>query len=94
MSDIVTVIADKLCSFDREFDDCSGYAKVIITALDAAGFVVVPKDPTREMLHAGITARTTGWGKDAVANAYKAMTTDYRAMLAAAKSPGDEPGRG
>jgi len=61
-------------------------ADAVLRALDAAGLVVVPRDPTEVMMNAGYrkvgkmhyepTASAQGWGEHA--------TDIYRAMIAAA----------
>lgn len=61
-------------------------ADAVLRALDAAGLVVVPRDPTEAMMNAGYrkvgkmhyepTASAQGWGEHA--------TDIYRAMIAAA----------
>lgn len=52
-------------------------ARADIEALDAAGYVIVPKEPTREMLEAA-------WSVEAPVEVE--MTMIYRAMIAAAQT--------
>lgn len=57
----------------------SGSAESILAALDAAGFVVVPKETTREMREAGIDQGTDAGGE----LSYGDAMAIWAAMLAA-----------
>ena len=63
-----------------EFPSCTRRANTILTALAAAGYAVVPVEPTREMLLAA-PGRTNQATEESM---YHGI---YRAMLAAAKEP-------
>ena len=61
-------------------------ADVIIAALDAAGYVIVPKEPTEAMLNAGCDA-TTSWVDDEYQTGPEThqMLVAWRDMLAASQ---------
>jgi hypothetical protein len=91
VSDIVEVMARAICdrvgpcSFDRTCAEVGAScreqriteARAAIAALDAAGFAIVPKEPTEAMVIAGNGTLETVQADDV-----------YRAMLAAAKGEG------
>jgi hypothetical protein len=67
--------------FDPEYDDGVD-ADTILSALHAAGFAVVPVEPTEKMLDKGMLSL---WNTEA-----DEVAKAYRAMIAAAKETGDE----
>jgi hypothetical protein len=74
--------------FDPEYDDGVD-ADTILAALRAAGFAVVPVEPTREMWTASGDALCHGRIKLKAHHDYLSETV-WRAMIAAAKETGDE----
>lgn len=85
MKDVVEIMARAICRedcTDRENDCrfCNGYgyhtneAEAALSALDAAGYAVVPKEPTEAMLTAGVPRlMSSGRGSNALCFAYRAM---------------------
>jgi len=99
MSDIVELIAQAICDratdknhWGKLDDSARGFfrkeARAAIAALDAAGFAIVPKEPTEAMLQAGSDA----WGKtphDFDEDDWRASyVSEYRAMLAVSQLKG------
>lgn len=68
---------DVLTTWDYLTDEAKSHwrkrADNTLTALDAAGYVVVPKEPTEEMIDAGVTAETGRTMGDRITNCYRAM---------------------
>ena len=48
---------------------CLAYADEEVSALDAAGFAIVPKEPTEKMMEAGMVRSLNGWDS----NVWRAM---------------------
>lgn len=69
------VIVAQLCDWDTEHNTADYAADRTIAALDAAGFVIVPKEPTEAMIDAGSGARfeSTARGNSKTVSAYRAM---------------------
>ena len=61
----------------------SVHADAILSALEAAGYAVVPVEPTEAMLQAKIHIRATG--QDVMESRYDLRPTIWKVMLAAAK---------
>jgi hypothetical protein len=57
----------------------------ILECLDAAGYVIVPKEPTFEMMEAALRA---GVGKIYMPGGFERDADKYRAMLAASQQKG------
>lgn len=64
-----------------------GVADVILQRLDAAGFVIAPKEPTEQMHNAGKEAIwQSGIAEDQLGSDALTAADVYRAMIAAAQS--------
>lgn len=86
MTEARDVIAKSFSWHRLDRDASLREADAILSSLDAAGFAVMPKDPTKEMLGAGATSLVNdqdhkGVPQMAVSPAYGA----YKAMLKAAQ---------
>jgi hypothetical protein len=60
-------------------------ADSLLEALDAAGYVIVPKEPTFEMMEAALRA---GVGRIYMPGGFERDADKYRAMLAASQQKG------
>lgn len=69
-------------------DDKNGLAKLIEAKLNAAGFVIVPKEPTEEMIAAG--AEEDAW---CYSEGQAPQPDIYRAMIAAYISSASKEGK-
>ena len=87
MDDIVTA-ARRVMRADRRMMELSGdELRAAITAFRAAGYAVVPREPTREMFD----AEQARHGFDPLTDAaWARVGWTYRAMLAAAEAPKPE----
>ena len=83
-------------TIDREFDSADPTPQSILQALAAAGYAVVPVEPTEAMYDAGAEARKTVRSGGAIGQTIENMVKHerrfeasiYRAMIAAAKETG------
>ena len=87
--------------FDRFVNDETDYADIVeaemgafkvaydaaLAAIEAAGWAVVPKEPTEHMLRAGAVHAGVPYDDECER---EWMRLDYKAMLAAAPKPGGE----
>src|SRR5260370_14147786 len=89
-------IADYLRGQEFEWDFGEADAQEFIDDLRRAGFVIVPKEPTNEMLAAGCAAENIGPSGDPAAirrsydpveSRYELMAAKYRAIIAAVSPP-------
>lgn len=60
--DIVKIISEAIKNSDKSyfFENYTKQAKAVIKELDNLGFVLLPKEPTSEMIKAGVYAITIG----------------------------------
>jgi hypothetical protein len=93
---IVEVMARALCLLHHKTDNLAKYfdadARNVLAALDAAGFAIVPKEPTEAMLKAAIDAAPSelmdnGWRRVRASWSTDECREVYRAMLL------EEPGQ-
>lgn len=78
---IARALLDSMALAHRTTENGWGNAEVILSALSAAGYAVVPKEPTWEMLEAAESAYFSGY-----TGTPTAMPEDvWRAMLAASE---------
>lgn len=84
---VIADLAARLAKAERERDelrhDVERHIAAILAALDAAGFVVVPREPTEEMIENGLGAMME-W--DARTGDDQGIAEVYRAMIAAQES--------
>lgn len=88
MKDVVEIMARGICRAQCDDDEdaailfadktlgphYSKTAQAALSALDAAGYQVVPKEPTEEMIMAGVPRlMSSGRGSNALCHAYRAM---------------------
>lgn len=90
MSDIVEVMARAIAEASDEYTNLwrlyEKQAEIALAALDAAGFAIVPKEPTEAMLQAALNAYDKP-ARDFDNDDWRAQyVADYRAMLAALKA--------
>ncbi len=83
MSQAQSIIAKAIKSADSSYfwEDYSAQAKAAIRALEAAGFAIVPKDPSLPMVQAGVQAVVIGKTKP-----QELATQIYRGMVKAGKA--------
>ena len=79
--DLVSVIANAIKKADNSylFENYSKQAKAVMRALDQQGYMLVPKEPSKEMIKAGIYAINLG-----LVDARKLAKEVYKDMLEAA----------
>lgn len=85
MVDAVVQAIDPVCDGDALLTSRERAARAALTAIEAAGYVIVPREPTREMLDAAYkaTALTGDFPRGAL-SARNKMRSRWAAMLAAA----------
>lgn len=83
------VIADVERDSEESAEFCVGgvLALNILDALDAAGFVIVPKEPTEAMLETCHDHRFHQYGGDSAYLTQDDLEDNWRIMIAAAKVP-------
>jgi hypothetical protein len=77
--DVIMGACDDACAYDL-----GSYSTAILVAaaLDAAGYVIVPKEPTFDMMEAALRA---GVGRIYMPGGFERDADKYRAMLAASQ---------
>ena len=88
MTDLIGTVADAIMDVDYPDEETAiAYAQAAIAAIEAAGFVIVPKEPTEAMMRAGFAVNT--WknpypcGDSCVGGISLQPLPVWRAMLAA-----------
>lgn len=85
MSKVVEVMARAIIGAPLQTARPAAMAQATLDALDAAGFVVVPKEPTDEMLEASVSPRTACLTAAHLAVLKAGFAAKYRAMLDASR---------
>ena len=78
--DIIPIIAEAIRKADSSyfFENYTKQAKAVVKELSALGYVLAPKEPTKEMVKAGVYAISLG-----MIDAKKLATEVYKDMLEA-----------
>lgn len=89
MSEIEEIIARAIAEWSRKSGLFTKAGPAILATIDAAGYVVVPKEPTDAMIAAGVTAFMNDAG---VLVADRDALFVWRAMIAASRIQTEQEG--